>query len=142
MKTYHKSTARRIGDAITGVFVRLGLVPHSYMLTTTGRRTGRPRTVPVTAVEQGDQRWLVAPYGQVGWVHNARAAGHVTLSRRGRATSFAIREVAPEDAAPILKAYVAIARPTRPYFQARHDAPVSEFAAEADHHPVFELVAQ
>jgi deazaflavin-dependent oxidoreductase (nitroreductase family) len=139
-RTYRNSRARRLGDAVTGFFIRLGVVPHSYMLTTTGRRTGRRRTVPVTLVEQDDKRWLVAPYGPRGWVHNARAAGQVTVSRRGRATTYAVRELDPEEAAPILKAYLTVAKPTRPYFRAHHDAPVAEFALEADRHPVFELV--
>lgn len=139
-KTYRKSRARRVGDAITGVLIRAGVVPHSYLLSTTGRRTGKRRTTPVTIVEQDDHKWLVAPYGQVGWVHNARAAGEVALSRRGRSSRYRVREVGATDAAPVLKAYVQIARPTRPYFRARHDAPVEEFAREADRHPVFELL--
>jgi hypothetical protein len=64
----------------------------------------------------------------------------VTL-RRGRETvDYAIREVTPEDAGPVLRQYVSISRPTRPYFQASKDAPVDEFVAEADRHPVFELI--
>jgi deazaflavin-dependent oxidoreductase (nitroreductase family) len=52
---------------------RWGLVPHTYVLTTIGRKTGRPRSTPVTLVEKGDQRWLVAPYGPVSWVLTAVA---------------------------------------------------------------------
>jgi hypothetical protein len=95
---------------------------------------------PGHLVERENKRWLVAPYGPVGWVHNARAAGHVTLSRRGRSESYTIRELAAEDAAPVLKSYFAIARPTRAYFRADPDDPVSGFAVEADRHPVFELL--
>ena len=70
-----------MGDAIIGVFVRAGLVPSTYLLTTRGRKTGRPLTHPATVVENEGQRWLVAPYGAVSWVHNARAAGRVSLHR-------------------------------------------------------------
>jgi deazaflavin-dependent oxidoreductase (nitroreductase family) len=139
-KSYRSSRARRFGDAITSVLIRAGIVPHSYLLTTKGRRTGKRRTTPVTVVEHDDRQWLVAPYGTVGWVHNARAAGEVALSRRGRPTNYRIREAGAGEAAPVLKAYVAIARPTRPYFQAHHDAPVAEFALETDRHPVFQLL--
>ncbi len=38
------------------------------------RPQDRPRTNPVTVVEHDGRRWLVAPYGPVSWVHNARAA--------------------------------------------------------------------
>jgi F420H(2)-dependent quinone reductase len=81
-RQYRPSRGRRVGDAIIGMFIRAGLVPSSYLLTTRGRKTGRPRTNPVTVVEHQGKRWLVAPYGPVSWVHNARAAGQVTLRRR------------------------------------------------------------
>lgn len=93
----------------------------------------------MTIVDRDGRRWLVAPYGPVSWVHNARAAGRVTLRRRRETLNYAIREVTAEEAGPVLKQYVGIARPTRPYFQASKDAPVEEFIAEADRHPVFEL---
>ena len=39
----------------------------------------------------------------------------------------------------MLKHYVGVATATRPYFRADKDAPVEDFVAEADRHPVFEL---
>lgn len=119
--------------------VRVGLVPHSYLLTTQGRRTGKPRRNPVTIVEHADRRWLVAPYGVVPWVHNARAAGRVSLTRRFRTSHYATREVSAQEAGPVLKRYVAIASVTRNYFRADKDSPPELFVAEADRHPVFEL---
>jgi hypothetical protein len=90
-------------------------------------------------VEHDGRRWLVAPYGPVSWVHNARAAGRVTLTRRRDTRQYAIREVAPEQAGPILKRYVRIATATRRYFLATKDSPAEDFVTEADRHPVFEL---
>ena len=92
-------------------------------------------------VNYDGKRWLVAPYGAVAWVHNARAAGQVSL-RYGRATrEYATREVSAEEAGPVLKRYVTIATKTRPQFKATQDSPVEDFVAEATRHPVFELVA-
>ena len=54
-------------------------------------------------------------------------------------TSFTVRGVPRDEAGPVLKQYVRIARATRPYFQATKDSPVADFAAGADRHPVFEL---
>jgi deazaflavin-dependent oxidoreductase (nitroreductase family) len=139
-RQYRPGRGRRVGDAIISVFVRAGVVPSTYMLTTRGRKTGRPLTHPVTMVEHDGRRWLVAPYGPVSWVHNARAAGRVTLRRRGDRRAYAIREVSASEAGPVLKRYVGIATATRPYFQADKDSPVEDFVAEADHHPVFELL--
>jgi deazaflavin-dependent oxidoreductase (nitroreductase family) len=120
--------------------VRAGLVPRSYLLTTRGRKTGQPRTNPVVPVEHGGRRWLVAPYGPVSWVHNARAAGRVSLARRRDTRHYTIREVSPDEAGPVLKRYVRLAPSARPYFHATKDSPVAEFIAEADRHPVFELI--
>ena len=138
-RQYRPSRGRRVGDAIMSVFVRAGVVPSTYLLTTRGRKTGRPLTHPVTMVEHDGRRWLVAPYGPVSWVHNARTAGRVSVGRRGDRRSYAIREVPAAEAGPVLKRYVGIATATRPYFQADKDSPVEDFVAEADHHPVFEL---
>jgi deazaflavin-dependent oxidoreductase (nitroreductase family) len=122
------------------LFVRAGLGPSTYLLTTSGGKTGRPLTHPATVVDQDGRRWLVAPYGAVSWVHNARVAGRVTLSRRGHRRDYAVREVSPAEAGPVLKRYVRVATATRPYVAAGKDAPVEDFVAEADRHPMFELL--
>jgi deazaflavin-dependent oxidoreductase (nitroreductase family) len=139
-RQYRPSRGRRVGDAIISVFIRAGLVPSTYLLTTRGRKTGRLRTNPVTVVEHNGKQWLVAPYGPVSWVHNARAAGRVTLRRRRDTRQYIVREASAQEAAPVLKQYVRIATATRPYFQATKDSPVEDFVAEADRHPVFELI--
>jgi deazaflavin-dependent oxidoreductase (nitroreductase family) len=119
--------------------VRAGLVPGSYLLTTRGRKTGRPRTHPVVPVDHSGRRWLVAPYGPVSWVRNARATGQVSLTRRRHTQAYLIREVPPDEAGPILQRYVRLAPSARPYLQATKKSPAEAFAAEADRHPVFEL---
>ena len=138
---FRMTRGRRAGDAIMSALIRGGVVPHSYLLTTRGRRTGRLRTTPVTLVEGDGHRFLVAPYGAVSWVLNARAAGEVILSRRGHSTAYRVREVGAGEAGSVLKRYIRMARPTRPYFRATPEAPVADFVAEAGRHPVFELVA-
>ena len=139
VKELHLGWTDRVGDAVFAILARLGIGPAS-LLTTTGRRTGRPRSTPVIPVRQPGHLWLVAPYGDVSWVLNARATGKVVL-RSGRQTlTYTIREVLAAEAGPILKRYVSIASATRPYFRADTEAPASEFTAEADLHPVFELV--
>jgi deazaflavin-dependent oxidoreductase (nitroreductase family) len=121
-----------------------GVLLHAALgasLLITGRRTGQSRRTPVIPVRQGDRLWLVAPYGEVSWVMNARASGQVGL-RRGRHTdNYTIREAPAAEAGRVLKQYVEVASATRPYFLADSTAPVSEFVAEAHLHPVFELTA-
>jgi deazaflavin-dependent oxidoreductase (nitroreductase family) len=125
---------------MTTALTRAGVVPHSYVLTTVGRKSGVERHNPVTVVELDGRRWLVAPYGTVAWVLNARAAGEVRLTRRFSTTRYTVREVGPEEAGPVLKQYVAVATVPRPYFAATVDDPPEAFAREAAAHPVMEIV--
>ena len=140
-RTYRLTPLRRVANVVMRLLLRLGLAPRTTMLLTVpGRRSGTPRSTPVTLVEEDGQRWLVAPYGAVGWVHNARAAGQVELSRGRYSETVRLKELAPEAAAPVLKAYVERVPITRPYFDAAPDAPLAAFAAEAPKHPVFQIV--
>lgn len=138
VRRYRMSAADRVGNAAFTLLARAGVGP-AHLLTTRGRKTGLPRTTPVVLVEDEGRRWLVAPYGAVPWVLNARAAGRVILRRGRDVHAYVVREVPPAEAGPILKRYVGVASATRPYFRAQRDAPVAEFTAEASRHPVFEL---
>jgi deazaflavin-dependent oxidoreductase (nitroreductase family) len=138
--TYRLSPGRRAANRLVRLLLKLGLMAGpTYLLTVPGRRTGRPLSTPVTLVEEGTERWLVAPYGDVAWVRNVRAAGQVTLSRGRRVESVSIRELSPADAAPVLQRYVSRVPITRPYFDASPDSPLAAFEAEAPRHPVFAL---
>jgi deazaflavin-dependent oxidoreductase (nitroreductase family) len=138
--TYRLTPSRRAINRLVRFLLRLGLMPGpTYLLTVAGRRSGRPFSTPVTLVEDDGARWLVAPYGDVGWVRNARAAGRVLLSRGGRSETLPIRELAPAEAAPVLQRYISRVAITRPYFDARPDSPLAAFVAEAPRHPVFQL---
>jgi deazaflavin-dependent oxidoreductase (nitroreductase family) len=138
---YQRGLARRAGNGLVRVLVRLGLGPaRTYLLTVTGRRSGAPRSTPVTLVEEGGRRWLVSPYGEVAWVRNLRATGQATLSRCGRTEAVAVREITPEEAAPVLKWYVTRVPITRPYFDVKPESDLSAFHAEAPRHPVFAIV--
>ena len=126
-----------------GMLLRLGVGPKPiHLLTTVGRKSGLPRTTPVTVVEDNGSRWLVAPYGTVNWVRNARAAGQVVLRRGRTVETLGIEEPAPAEAAAVLQKYVQSYRIVRPYIDAAPDAPLEEFAAEVPSHPVFKLVAK
>ena len=92
-KRFHPSRAQRIANRVVMPLTRWGLIPHTFILTTKGRKTGQLHSTPATLVEEGEQKWLVAPYGPVSWVLNARAAGRVTVSRRGVSTMYLVTEV-------------------------------------------------
>ncbi len=121
-------------------FIRVGIgSDRTQLLTVIGRKTGRPHSTPVTVLTKDGLRWLVGPYGNVAWAANARAAGRVTLSRRGHRETFAVQEVDAATAAPIMKAYVAIEPITRRAFGLDPDAPLADWEKIAPNHPVFRL---
>jgi deazaflavin-dependent oxidoreductase (nitroreductase family) len=139
-KCYRLTPLRRVANVLMRQLLRLNLAPRTtVLLTVPGRRSGRPRSTPVILVEEDGKRWLVAPYGPVGWVRNARAAGQVQLSRGRHSETVRLKELAAEAAAPILKAYLERVPITRPYFDVTPDAPIAAFAAEASKHPVFQV---
>jgi hypothetical protein len=140
-RAYRLTFGRRLANSAIRLLHRLRLAPrHNYLLVVRGRISGRLHRIPVQLVEEGGQRWLVAPYGSVNWVRNVRAAGAGILSRNGRSESVRFVAVPGQESAPILKTYVNEVPITRPYFEAQPDAPVGAFLAEASQHPVFHVV--
>jgi F420H(2)-dependent quinone reductase len=62
----HRTLVDRLNDALITMLLRAGVkMGTASLLTVRGRKSGQPHTVPVLLVEQGGQRWLVAPYGMV-----------------------------------------------------------------------------
>ena len=139
-REFQMNTARRLGNAMISRLVTLGVGPKdTYLLTVRGRTTGLPRTTPVLVLSRAGARWLVAPYGDVAWARNARAAGKVTLRKGGSEETVGVAEASPAEAGPVLKDYVQKVKLVRPYFDVAPEAPEADFAAEASRHPVFRI---
>jgi len=138
-KHYNVGGQVRLVNRLVGGLTRLGLVGGTYTLTTTGRKSGLARSTPVTIATLGGRRYLVAPYGEVGWVHNARANATARLRRRGVDETIRVIEVGADEAGPVLKKYVEQIRIVRPYFDAAPDDNVAAFVTEAARHPVFRI---
>ncbi|MHB1772566.1 MAG: nitroreductase family deazaflavin-dependent oxidoreductase [Acidimicrobiales bacterium] len=135
-KSYRLGSVRRAVNVTMAALIRRGLGgKSSYLLTTTGRRTGEKRTTPVIVIEVDGQRWLVSPYGTVGWVHNVRASHQVTLQRGKRTETTYVEEVGAEEAGPVLQRYVQSVRVTAP----KADDSVQRFVDEASRHPAFKI---
>lgn len=139
-RDYRLTAPRRVLNTLMRALLRVGIAPRgTYLLTVRGRRTGTPHSTPVTLVEREDGRWLVAPYGAVSWVRNARAAGRVRLSRGHRSEELQVDEIGGDEAAGVLQTYVRNVRVVRPYFDATPSDALAAFAAEISRHPVFRL---
>ncbi len=139
-KTYQITFTVRMVNMLATALLRAGIRIHTVsLLTVRGRKSGQPHTVPVTLVEQGGQRWLVAPYGAVQWVRNLRVAGTATLTRGRRSEAITVTELPAQEAAPILKRYLLNVALVRPYFDVTIDSPLEAFELEAPRHPVFHI---
>jgi deazaflavin-dependent oxidoreductase (nitroreductase family) len=65
------------------------------LVTIRGRKSGLPRTTPLAIIEVGGRRWVWAPWGEVQWVRNLRAAGRATIAVRGRKEEVTATELDP-----------------------------------------------
>ena len=128
----------------------------NVLLTVRGRRSGKPRTVPVGMVELDGRMFVQASYGESGWVQNLRVAGEATLTEHHRDLQVKTVELPPDEAAAILRSILEPYRRSRvlrallgPRFRPpigvlsryriRIDDTPEEYLAEARRHPVFEL---
>ena len=66
---------------LLGAGVPLG---YNRLVTIRGRKSGLPRTAAIAVLEASGRRWVWAPWGEVNWVRNLRAAGRATITIRGR----------------------------------------------------------
>jgi deazaflavin-dependent oxidoreductase (nitroreductase family) len=141
-KRYRKTRFASVRDRLMTRMLSHGKgPPEIWLITVPGRRSGRHYTTPVSPVEADGTRWLVAPYGEVEWVRNLRAAGRLTLTRGERSEDVAAAEVDPKEAASVLRRYLAANRMIKRYFDATADSPDEVLEAEAARHPVFRLSA-
>jgi deazaflavin-dependent oxidoreductase (nitroreductase family) len=65
------------------------------LVTIRGRKTGLPRTTAIAVIEVSGKRWVWAPWGDVHWVRNLRAAGRATITVHGRQEEVGATELDP-----------------------------------------------
>ena len=65
------------------------------LVTIRGRKSGLPRTAAIAVIEASGRRWIWAPWGEVHWVRNLRAAGSATIKMRGRDEEVRATELDP-----------------------------------------------
>jgi len=140
VQPYRPGALRKGFNLIASAVAGAGLPVGVWRLATQGRRTGLRRTTPVRLVSLDGKRWLVAPYGHVAWVHNARATGEVEVARGRRRERCRIREASVVESGRVLQRYVRLAPVVLPYFEAGLLSPPEAFEREAGDHPVFELL--
>lgn len=107
-----------------------------------GRKTGKPRSTPVTPMVVDGKRYVVGGLPGSDWTINARAAGEATLHQGRHAERVRMVEMSIEDARPLLRAFP-IEVPTGVSFMKNAGlvtgANPDEFEALAGRCPVFLL---
>jgi len=88
----------RLGAPISGK-------ENPVVLTVPGRKSGRPRSTPVTPMNVDGQRYVVEGFPGADWVANARAAGAATLTQGRRSEQVRMVELSPDEARPLLRAF-------------------------------------
>ena len=145
-------------NPITRWMMTVGLPTGSrnILLTVRGRRSGTPRTTPLSILELEGRTFVQASYSEDGWVRNLRAAGQATLTDHGRRIAVQAVELPPDEAAAIIRRALepyrrsqllrALLGPrVRPpvavlrWVRIRVDESPEEYLAEARRHPRFEL---
>jgi deazaflavin-dependent oxidoreductase (nitroreductase family) len=85
---------------------RLGIPTGPAMvLTVPGRKTGKPRSTPMTPFDHDGGLYVVAGYPGADWASNARAAGAGTLSRGRKSRRVRIVELDATQSRPVLRAF-------------------------------------
>jgi len=141
-RKYRMGGTRKAANVVVKALLERGIPVNGltgFLLTTRGRKSGEDRTTPVNVIEVGGERWLVSPYGRVGWVHNLRADPTARLWRGRRRETWDVEEADAATAGKVLRAYVRKIPVTAPFFDAKLTGPPEDFAEEADRHPVFRL---
>ena len=86
--------ANRLVRLLTRLGLRLGTV---HVLTVPGRRSGAPRPTPVSPLNVGGRRYVIAGLPGSDWARNVRAAGRGELAHGRRKQAVTLAEVTDPD---------------------------------------------
>ena len=75
------------------------------VLTAPGRKTGKPRSTPITPMEIDGQRYIVAVFPGADWVANVRAAEQATLTDKGYTERVELAELPVTEARQVLRLF-------------------------------------
>jgi deazaflavin-dependent oxidoreductase (nitroreductase family) len=138
-KQFEYSLVFKVGNVFTKSLLAFGISFNgSALITVPGRKTGVPRSTPITMVEYEGQRYVQSPFGSVQWVRNLRAAGQATLSWGRRQETVIATELSPEEAAPVIKSMLARApKMIQEYFDVTAESSLEDVIRDAPNHAVF-----
>lgn len=85
---------------------RIGIIKDGPMvLTVTGRKSGQPRSTPITPFEVDGRRYVVGGFPGADWVRNAQANPEAVLSQGKTRERVRMVELSAEEARPLLRQF-------------------------------------
>ncbi len=119
--------------------LRRGLkIGSQHLLTVPGRRSGRPRSTPISLAVVEGERFIVAAFADAEWVRNVRAAGAGTLTRGSSVEPVILTEVPAPRRGPILRAFLGQVRGGVRFFGPQTP---DQIVAGAERYPVFSVTS-
>jgi deazaflavin-dependent oxidoreductase (nitroreductase family) len=111
-----------------------------HVLTVRGRKSGKPRSTPVSLLYVDGSRYVVTG-GTPDWVRNARARGRGMLTRGRRTEQVALVELPIDERAAILREFPKQVPHGTSYFELLLGVPINAeaLAAAAPRCPVFRI---
>lgn len=83
-----------LNNVAVKLFTRLGIrIGPVNVITVAGRKSGKPRSTPVTPWQVDGKKYVIAGIGTSDWARNARAAGEGTLTSGRARTHVRLTEV-------------------------------------------------
>lgn len=139
VKTYEVNAQVRRVNRLMSFVTRRGW-GRTELLTTTGRKTNQPRTTPVTPSIADGIKYIVSPYGEVGWVHNVRANPAAVLTKGKRRSEVTLVEVTGQPgSAQVVADYYEAEAFARGYMDVPENPTVADFEAAASFFPIFKV---
>jgi deazaflavin-dependent oxidoreductase (nitroreductase family) len=123
----------RFNAAVLRGGLRIGT---QHLLTVRGRKSGEPRSTPVSLATVNGERYIVAAFANAAWVSNVRAAGQATLSRGHTSERVRLNEIPASEREPILRGFLQQVRGGARFFGGRN---ADDVVAAADDYPVFRV---
>ena len=132
----------KVANPLIVALQRCGLaVGTMHVLKVPGRKSGEPRTTPVSPLTVDGRRYIVAGLEGADWVKNVRASGWAVLARGREEQRVRLVELPVEERAPILREFPREVPHGVQFFRQLHgvSGDPEEFAALAPRCPVFRL---
>jgi deazaflavin-dependent oxidoreductase (nitroreductase family) len=128
----------------------LGLAPRDAVtLEVVGRKSGKPRRIPILRTTYQEKDYLVALAGESQWVRNVRAAGGRAVIRRRGSHRVHLDELPAAERAEIIAEYLrvgrvrsgpkAAAKQAKYYFGLGAGPGLADIRQIVDYYPVFRI---